>query len=89
MLLLDSTACPRLERNQRQTPRKRRRPEQSAASDAGRAVTSGAPKILKSLLAQFRVPSGVLDRAVAQPILYSARVVTRIGQRIAAGVPAG
>jgi hypothetical protein len=33
MLLLKSTACPRPKRNQRQTPRKRRRPEQSAASD--------------------------------------------------------
>jgi len=87
MLLLDSTAYPRLERNQRQTPRKRRRREQSAASDAGRALTSGAPKILKSLLAQFRVPSGVLDRAVAQ--LYSARVMSRVRQRVAAGVPAG
>jgi hypothetical protein len=46
-----------------------------AASDASRAITSGAPKILESLLAQFGVAGGVLDGAMPKPILNCSRVV--------------
>jgi hypothetical protein len=45
-----------------------------AASDASRAITSGAPKILESLLAQFRITGGVLDGTMAQPVLNGPRV---------------
>jgi hypothetical protein len=51
------------------------------------ALTSGTPKIFESLLAQFRVAGGVLDGAMAEPILNGPRVVALIGQCIAAGVP--
>jgi hypothetical protein len=51
----------------------------SRQATAGRAFISGAPKILKSLLAQFRVAGGVLDRAMTEPILHCSRVMPCIG----------
>src|SRR5262249_53715236 len=48
--------------------------------------TSGAPKIFKSLLAEFGVASGVLNGAMTEPILNCPRVVALIGQRVAASV---
>jgi hypothetical protein len=66
------------ERNQRQTPRKWRRPEQSAVSDCRPRSISGAPKIPKSLLAQFRIAGGVLDGAMAEPICAQ---LARVGRR--------
>jgi hypothetical protein len=53
---------------------------------AGLSRASSAPKILKSLLAQFRIPGGVLDGAMAEPILNCPRVVPCVGQGIAVGV---
>ena len=51
---------------------------------AGRALTSAAPKISESLLAEFGVTGGVLDRAMAKPVLNRPRVMPCISQ----GVPA-
>ena len=48
---------------------------------------SGAPKIFEPLLAQFRIPSSVLNGAMAEPILNRSRVVARISQRVAACMP--
>jgi hypothetical protein len=59
----------------------------SRQATAGRALTSGAPKIFESFLSQLRIAGGVLDGAMAKPILNCPRIVPRIGQRIAAGVP--
>jgi hypothetical protein len=42
---------------------------------------SGAPKILKPLLAQFCGAGGVMDGAVAEPVLDCPGVVAGIGQR--------
>ena len=54
---------------------------------AGRALTSGTPKIFEPLLAQFGVAGGVLDRAMTKPILNCSCVMPGVGQRVAAGVP--
>ena len=48
---------------------------------------SGPPKIFESLLAQFCIAGGVLDGTVPEPVLNCPRVMSRIGQRVAAGVP--
>ena len=53
---------------------------------AGRATTSGAPKVIESFLAEFGVARGVLDRAMTKPILNGPCVVALIGQSVAAGV---
>ena len=52
----------------------------------GVGLSSRPPKILEPLLAQFGVAGGVLDGAVTKPILNRPRVVSFIGQRVAAGV---
>jgi hypothetical protein len=54
---------------------------------ASRALTSGTPKIFESFLAEFGVARGVLYGPMPKPILNCPRVVTCIGQRVAAGVP--
>ena len=57
------------------------------AGDWAATLTSGAPKIFKSLLAQFRVARCVLDRAMAEPVLNCPCVVACIGQCVAARMP--
>src|SRR6516164_2520591 len=54
---------------------------------AGRALTSGAPKIFESFLAQFRIAGRMLNSTMAQPVLNCPCIMPRIGQRVAAGVP--
>src|SRR5262249_28863374 len=49
--------------------------------------SSGAPEIFEAFLTQFRVAGGVPDGAMPEPILNRPRIVARVGQRIAAGVP--
>src|SRR5262245_9014730 len=54
---------------------------------ASHALTLGAPKILKSLLAQFCVAGSMLDCPMTKPVLNCPRIMPCIGQRVAAGVP--
>jgi hypothetical protein len=58
-----------------------------AASDWPAALTSDAPEIFESLLAQFRIAGGVLDGTVAKPVLNCPRVIPGIAKSRAAGVP--
>ena len=44
-------------------------------------------EVLEQRRAQLRVARRVLDRSMAEPILNPSRVVARIRQRVAAGVP--
>ena len=44
------------------------------------------PEVFEPLLTQFGVAGGMLDGAVAEPVLNGPRVVSLIGQRVAAGM---
>jgi hypothetical protein len=46
-----------------------------------------APKVFEPLLAQFRISRGVLNGAMAEPILNGPDIVTLVCQSVAAGVP--
>ena len=63
-----------------------KRIKKCAARDWPAALTSGAPKIFKSLLAQFRIAGRMLNSTMAQPVLNCPCIMPRIGQRVAAGV---